>query len=172
MSEVAVMPVASGGDSERARSFSRWVVPELPVLAAIARRTVPAADAEDLVQETLERAWRRWETYDPARGSARVWLAGILFDRVRRRRARSAPPPHQSRLPASDAGPVSIADRVDIERAIDGLPTRQRELVLLYYLADLPINEVAGMLGITAGAAKSQLFDARTHLRAMMKDDQ
>ncbi|WP_196073414.1 RNA polymerase sigma factor [Nakamurella alba] len=153
--------------SELPGSFAAWVTPHLTVLAALGRRVVAAGDAEDVVQEALLRAWRRRSTFDPARGSARAWLVAILLDRARRHRVRSRPDqpfageewtsPHEN-----------IAAGMDVGRAVDTLPLRQRQVVVLYYLVDLPVAEIAEVLGIGEGSVKSHLRDARAGLRTRL----
>jgi RNA polymerase sigma-70 factor (ECF subfamily) len=153
-----------------AAEFGAWVAPHLPALAALAEYQVGAGAAEDVVHETLVRAWRRRETYDPTRGTPRAWLVGVLLDRARRHRMRR---PRTTEV--IDAEPaargVDPTIRVDVERAVGQLPQRQRQLVALHYLADLPIADVASVLGLSAGAVKAQLYDARAKLRSLLETD-
>jgi RNA polymerase sigma-70 factor (ECF subfamily) len=161
---------ASGQPGRTADEFGAWVAPHLPALTALAVHQVGADSAEDVVQETLVRAWRRRETYDPTRGTPRAWLVGVLLDRARRHRVRR-PRPTQviERDPAQS--PPDTATRIDVERAVDQLPRRQRQLVALHYLADLPITDVASVLGVSEGAVKAQLHDARGKLRRLLETD-
>ena len=151
--------------------FDAWVAPHLSMLWALAARTVGAAAAEDVVQETLLRAWQRRETYDPARGSARVWLVAVLLDRARRHRVRGRWPSAGVGDTDSATAVTASSDRVDIEQAVRRLPPRQRQVVALHYLADLPVTEVASLLHISEGAVKAQLFDARRNLRQALEAD-
>lgn len=66
-------------------SFDVWVRPHLPVMQRYAARLAGPSEAEEVVQEALLRAWRRWSTYDHARGTASAWLLAIVRDRARRR---------------------------------------------------------------------------------------
>jgi RNA polymerase sigma-70 factor (ECF subfamily) len=151
-----------------AEDFAEWVRPHLPVLAALAAREVGAADADDVVQDALVRAWQRRSTYRPNRGSARAWLCGVLLDQARRRRLRH---PRATRL-AGEVGAAGSApdDRLDLERAIRSLPGRQRQVITLHYLADLPLAEIAIALGISVGSVKSNLHDARSALRSRLEE--
>ncbi|WP_196073350.1 RNA polymerase sigma factor [Nakamurella alba] len=147
-------------------AFAAWVRPHLAVLSGLAVREVGPADAEDLVQETLLRAWQRRSSYRATRGSERTFLVMILLDKARRARTRAHRDPDQ---PLVHTGPVD-ADGVDLERAIAALPDRQRQVVTLHYLADLPVQDVARLLGISPGSVKSSLFDARAALRPLLEE--
>lgn len=154
--------------------FADWVAPHLPVLAALAVRKVGRADAEDVVQEALVRAWRRRETFRPDRGTPRAWLVAILLDRARRHRLRTRPVElfglRRDREPAAPPPDGPGSNHVDLDRAVAGLPRRQREVITLYYLGDLSVAEVATVLGISAGSVKSHLHDARAALRPRLEE--
>jgi len=174
MTVVREIDESAGDEPERLAStdaaFGEWVAPHLSALWALAAHEVGSAAADDVVQESLLRAWRRWSTYDPLRGTARAWLVAIVLDRSRRHRVRRRP---ETSVPAStelrDAGP-DVAMRVGIEQAVRGLPARQRQVVVLYYLADLALADVAALLNVSQGAVKAQLFDARANLRRLLED--
>lgn len=168
-------PVSPGAPAAPAdgAGFAAWVAPHLTVLSALAVREVGPADAEDVVQEALVRAWRRRETYRPDRGTSRAWLVAILLDRARRHRVRTRPVAlfglHREREPAASA-PDGPAGHLDLGRAVGGLPRRQREVITLFYLADLAVDDVAAALGISPGSVKSHLHDARAALRARLEE--
>jgi RNA polymerase sigma-70 factor (ECF subfamily) len=144
--------------------FAAWVAPHLPVLAAIAVREVGAVHADDVVQEALIRAWGRRATFRAERGSVRAWLVAILLDQARRYRMRTLRT-RPSAAVVPDSGGESVDDRLVVERAVCGLPRRQRQVVTLFYLADLPIAEIADLLGTTPSAVKVHLHAARAALR-------
>lgn len=133
--------------------------------------------AEDAVQEALARAWERTE-----RGmhieSLRPWVAtvagNLLRDRFRRLRAERRA---RDRLGVWRAGgertPVSAAeDRVDLGRALAGLPRREREVAVFRYYLDLEVTEVAAVLRIPEGTAKSRLHRARRALAEALGEAQ
>lgn len=162
---VSRAPAQPGSEDD----FDAWVAPHLRVLSALAVHEVGTDAAEDVVQETLLRAWQRRETYDAARGSARAWLVGVLLDRCRRHRVRFRP--FARTMPGDSPAPTSDAmNRLDVEHAVRQLPARQRHVVVLHYLADLPVAEVAGLLRVTEGAVKAQLHDARAKLRLLLEN--
>jgi RNA polymerase sigma-70 factor (sigma-E family) len=126
--------------------------------------------AEDLVQETLTRLYVVWPRLtrndeDPGGYAHRV-LVNLHTDEWRRRRREqvSADPPDR---PARPSDP----DHVDIVRALAGLGARERQVVVLRHLADLPERTVADLLGISVGAVKSSGFDGLRKLRLALGDD-
>jgi RNA polymerase sigma factor (sigma-70 family) len=149
-----------------AHDFAAWVEPHLPAMTRFAGRLVPGPDRDDLVQDALVRAWRRWPTYDSARGGPLPWLLAIVADQGRRSRVRSRP----GALPLSNDGPtVDLAPAdLDLERAIAGLSARQRIAVDLYYFVDLDIAAVAEVMGCASGTVKATLSQARTRLRELV----
>src|SRR5206468_5844116 len=74
-----------------ADDFTAWVRPHIGAMANLASRMVGATDRDDVVQESLTRAWRRWSTFRPERGTPRAWLLAIVADRCRRSRRRRRP---------------------------------------------------------------------------------
>lgn len=167
--EVVVDAVEASAIPGTADGFANWVSPHLAALAALAERQVGAAAAADVLQEALLRAWRRRETFRPARGTARSWLVAILLDQARRHRMRWRWTSSTSQPPASGlAGPNG--DRVDLERAIARLSRRQRQVVTLYYLADLAVAEVAVALGISESSVKAHLVAARAGLKTLLEE--
>src|ERR1700676_4198288 len=101
--------------------------------AFFAYRLGSRADAEDLTQETLERAFRAWARYDPARASARTWLLAIarnlLIDHFRASAGRRT-------LPLADEPGIeaaSLEPRLGLDprlaAALEGLADREREII-------------------------------------------
>ena len=127
------------------------------------------AEAEDLLQGALERAYRHWDRIcrlgDPERYVRRI-LANASTDRWRRLGRR---PEHV--LPADGSGPAAgdhagdVADRDLLLRALAGLAPRQRAVLILRYYCDLPEAEVADALGCSVGTVKSQASRGLTRLR-------
>ena len=134
-------------------------------MARLAARLVGSTDRDDLLQEALSRAWRRWETYDPERGSPQSWLLAIVADRARRtRRGRRWLP-----LWSDRAEIVAPEGEVDLERAIRGLPKRQRMAVELHYFVGLTTVETGSVMSCAEGTVKSALHDARSNLRRALE---
>jgi RNA polymerase sigma-70 factor (ECF subfamily) len=152
--EVDEQPVAADDEA-----FETWVCPHLQAMANLAARLVGVAERDDIVQESLARAWRKWRTYRPERGTPRTWLLAIVADQARRsgrRRTGELAPDELTMPPGAD---------VDLERAVASLPRRQRLAVHLHYFVDLPVADCARVMGCAPGTVKRALFDARQRLR-------
>lgn len=156
---------SSPGASRSADDFSALVSPHLAAMANLAARLAGGAQREDVVQDALSRAWQRWETYDADRGSPRTWLLAIVADRARRSRRRL---PRLTTRSAAAAVMPQETD-VDLERAIDRLPRRQRMAVELHYFVGLTTSETASVMSCAEGTVKSALHDARSNLRRALE---
>jgi RNA polymerase sigma-70 factor (ECF subfamily) len=148
------------GSSLPTEDFDGWVTPWMADVWRFAVSLSSLDDADDLVQDALARAWVKRAAYDPSRGSPRSWLLAIVADRARRRWTRRPKP--VVLVPA--AVPEPDGHRVDLRRAIAALPERQRTTVFLHYYLDLPVSEVAAVMGCSDGTVKSALHDARRAL--------
>jgi RNA polymerase sigma-70 factor (ECF subfamily) len=144
--------------------FDAWVRPHLAAMQRYAARLTSTADAEDVVQEALVRAWRRRSTYDADRGEPLVWLLAIVRDRARRVRPRQV----LALVEHDRAVELRPAD-VDLARALVGLSPRQREAVDLYYFVDLDIATIAGLMGCAEGTVRATLHQARLALRQRLE---
>jgi RNA polymerase sigma-70 factor (ECF subfamily) len=152
-----------------ADAFRAWVGPHLVAMGRLATRLTSAADSDDVVQESLVRAWRKRSQYDETRGSAQAWLLAIVADRARRHRVRSRPGQELIDVPAVSAGP-DVEGSLDLDNAVAELPGRQRLVVELYYLLGLNIRECAAVMGCSEGTVKSTLHDARARLRGALDE--
>jgi RNA polymerase sigma-70 factor (ECF subfamily) len=144
--------------------FADWVGPHLAAMSHLAARLAGGHGRDDVVQESLARAWRRWETYRPERGTPRVWLLAIVADRSRRSRQQRSSGP----LPAATATAGVNEPDLDLEMAVRQLPRRQRLAVELHYFVDLSVADVAAVMGCSQGTVKSTLFHARAQLRSQL----
>ncbi len=120
-------------------------------------------DAEEVAQETLARAYARWRrvaSYDEP-WVARV-ASNLAIDLWRRRRP-SAPPPADGAASGDVAALVS--ERHALAQSLDRLPRRQREVVVLRYLADLPETDAAAVLRISVGSVKQHCHRGLARLR-------
>lgn len=177
MSDTAAggVPAVSGDPNH---DFARFVVPELDVLLRVAMTmTAQPADAEDLVQDTLLRAYRSIGTFDGAH--PRAWLLTIMrnaqVNRTRRRRPVLLENPDTALdHPADPAGNpeqalLDAAFDTAVDQALRALPVRHRQVVYLVDVAGLSYAETATALGIPAGTVMSRLHRARARIRAHLK---
>jgi RNA polymerase sigma-70 factor, ECF subfamily len=142
------------------------------VYGFFAYRLRSRADAEDLTQETFERALRAWGRYDAARAGVSTWLMTIarnlLVDHMRAE-ARSRQRPVDA--VAEDALPAA-PDRHDlgldpeIERALATLTDRERELIALRFGADMSGPEIAALTGLTLANVQQILSRSLRRMRA------
>jgi RNA polymerase sigma-70 factor, ECF subfamily len=128
-------------------------------------------EAEDATQEAITRAWRRLDQVRPGM-PLRPWFLAIVINQCRNMRrtrwfstARIAnifegPRPHHTDV-----------ERVDVARALARLPNHDRQALFLHFYLDLPIDEVALALGISASAAKGRIYRACHRLRPDLQED-
>lgn len=131
-----------------------------------ARRRLGRSLAEEIASETFIRAFDRRGSFDVSRVDARPWLFGIAANLMRRhwrteRRRLGA----LQRLEASGAEKTSVDERADLVAALDALPAREREALLLFALADLSYEEIADALDVPIGTVRSRLSRARDRIR-------
>ncbi|GIF42387.1 RNA polymerase sigma factor [Actinoplanes xinjiangensis] len=146
-------------------TFEDWVRPHLGAMARLAARLAPHADRDDVVQESLARAWLKRHQYDAARGTPAAWLLAITADQARKaaRRFRG------TRAEIPDDGVAAEWDaRMDVRRAMRQLTGRQRLAVDCYYFAGLSTAETAAVMDCSVGTVKSTLSDARLRLRDLL----
>jgi RNA polymerase sigma-70 factor (sigma-E family) len=127
------------------------------------------SEAEDVAQETLARAFVRWRRI---RSYAEAWVvrvAGNLAIDAWRRRQRVDTDVDTERRGPSAPGPDG--QRVDLHRALDTLSRRQREVIVLRFLADLPEADVAKVLGCSVGSVKQHASRGLATLRTTMGVD-
>lgn len=128
-------------------------------------------EAEDLVQEAFTRAagqWARLERYE----SPESWLRTVAMNLARsrwRRGRRTAAVMLRLRASHTDAPPPS-PDHVALVAALTTLPAAQREALVLFHFADLPVDEIARELGVPSGTVKARLSRGRAALAEQLAD--
>jgi RNA polymerase sigma-70 factor (ECF subfamily) len=169
---------------DRRASFEREALPHLDTLYRVALRLAGnAADAEDLVQETMLRAYRSWDRFTLGT-NAKGWLLTILrhlFINEYRRKRR-----HPESVDLDTIEPFAVFEDVqerdpqgaffdrivddEVLRAVDQLPEAFREAVMLSDVEGLSYEEVAKVLGVPVGTVKSRLYRGRRLLQAKLYD--
>ncbi|WP_375268733.1 RNA polymerase sigma factor [Phenylobacterium sp.] len=158
--------------------MGRLIEPVIPGLRRYANALVrDRAEADDLVQDCLERAVARWGQRR-ADSDTRSWLYAILHNlavsrwRALRRRGTMAP------IQTVDPAFLSMAPtqehelaRSDVLRALDQLPDEQRAVILLVTVEGLSYDETARILSVPLGTVMSRLSRGRARLASAMADD-
>jgi len=150
----------------------RLIVEHIPRLRRYARSLVgDRYVAEDLVQDTLERAWNKFSLWRPG-SDLRAWLFTIMHNvfvnEARRRR-------YEIEQLMEDVPQVSVRatqseqlELRDVDRALRSLPVDQREVLLLVAVEQLTYEEVSNALEIPIGTVMSRLSRARERLRQLL----
>lgn len=169
--------VARVGQARDQEAFAALFDHFAPRLNAYMRKLgADAAQAEELVQETMLSVWDRASAFDPAKAGASTWIYTIArnkrIDAARRFRPeytgddlpdQAAPEPEQHPLEAAQAAR-------SLELAIDELPADQADLLRLAYFDDLPHSEIASRRKLPLGTVKSRLRLALDKLRRALKE--
>jgi RNA polymerase sigma-70 factor, ECF subfamily len=173
-----VDPQEATSDDARRRAFARYVVPELDVLARVATSiTRRPVDAEDLVQDTLLRAFRAIDGFDGAH--PRAWLLTIMrnaeINRTRRRRPELLRDPDTAfdQLAATPSGArerpedIVLGDQFDgvVASAFAALPDKFRRVLELVDLDGLTYAEAANLLDVPEGTVMSRIHRGRKRIR-------
>lgn len=174
-------PATAGAAPDQAALFERHVVPELPLLYRAARRLTPSnAEAEDLVQDTLLRAFRSVHRFDGRH--PRAWLLTIMrnanINRARKKRPDLLDDPdltfeRDERFADDETPEVTVLhDAFDavVEDAFANLDEPFRSVVDLVDLQGRSYAEAADELGVPVGTVMSRLHRARRRIRAELAD--
>jgi RNA polymerase sigma factor (sigma-70 family) len=159
--------VGTEGEGTGFEAWYRAVHPRL--VAAILLSTGRMDDAADVADETMVRALERWN-HVRTMASPDGWAFQVAFNLVRRRGRRRAL--EQTVLRRSAAGRSTTIDGPAGEAwdAVRHLTPRQRQVLVLRYVGDLPEAQIADSLGISRGTVSSTLADAKGALRVALTD--
>ncbi|MCQ4162879.1 sigma-70 family RNA polymerase sigma factor [Roseomonas sp. GC11] len=159
-------------------AFGTLAARHLPRLHGLALRiTGSAAEAEDVAQEALLRAWQHAARFDPARAKLSTWLyriaANLAVDQARRRQGQ-APQPLEEGLPDPAIGPEeALAARQRqalLAEALAALPPRQRAALALAHDQGLSGAEAAAVLETSERAVEGLLHRARRFLAGRLRE--
>ena len=145
------------------------------LLAYATRLTGDRAAAEDVVQETLLRAWRHAEDIVNGKGSVRGWLLtvarNIITDRAR---ARAARPTEVAEAPATqptaDDHAEGVVNTMVVLDALDNLSQEHRDVLVELYYRGRSVAEAATALGVPPGTVKSRSYYALRAMRTVLRD--
>ncbi len=175
------MVMESVSDVNRREFYAQHVLPEIAVLLRVALSiTAQPSDAEDLVQDTLLRAWRSLDSFDGRH--PRAWLLTIMrnaeINRHRRRRPQLLDDPDVEPRQVSDEPAGMSAENVVlggmfdevVESALVALPDRFREVIVLIDIEGFSYSEAAEFLDVPEGTIMSRLHRARTRIRTVLAE--
>ncbi|WP_037888249.1 RNA polymerase sigma factor [Streptomyces sp. NRRL S-87] len=171
----ALLAGLATGDPELAMTFVRRFQHRVYGVAVAVTRD--AALAEDVAQQTFERAWRHAQVYDARRGSVTAWLTTIAHnlavDAVRARRPEPvAPEDLDALLGAVTETPErrALADEAaaGLRAALAGLPREQARALAMAGVYGMTARQVAELEGIPLGTAKTRIRTAMARLRATL----
>jgi RNA polymerase sigma-70 factor (ECF subfamily) len=165
-----IAAVAGGDDSALRELFARHA----PWLAARLRPILPAAEVEDVLQESFLAVWRGARGYRPE-GSPGGWLWGITRRQaalwLRRRGPEGLPLAVLTGPGADDPAEAAVA-RVELAEAVRALGpegSATQEVWRLMYVEDRTVSEVAGLMGVPEGTVKSRAHRVRQLMRAVLR---
>jgi RNA polymerase sigma-70 factor (ECF subfamily) len=141
-----------------------------PIAGQLAVYLGSAEEAQEVTQEAFVRAWTRWgriSRYDDPAAWVRRVAWNLATSRIRRARIALRHWRGQRAELVDGPGP----ERVALERALATLPADQRRAVVLYYLAGLPVAEIAELCRVREGAVRTWLYRARIALAKHLTDE-
>jgi RNA polymerase sigma-70 factor (ECF subfamily) len=130
------------------------------------------ADAEDAVQQALLKCFAARGAYSP-QWAISTWLyralTNVCIDELRRRRSAAVATRASSEIAPRHVRPGPVGERVDLERALAGVPREARMLLALHYVDGLSFVELARIRGISINTVKSQLARGKAIMRKTLE---
>lgn len=171
--DLELLPRIASGDARACRTLVDRHLPRLHALAF--RLTGSSADADEICQDAFVRAWRQARDWRSGQARFATWLHQVVLnlsrDRLRARRA-AEPLDAADALVAAD-DPERAQQQRDrsrlLQQALQGLPERQREALVLCHYQELSNIEAAALLQLSVEALESLLARARRGLRAALQ---
>jgi RNA polymerase sigma-70 factor (sigma-E family) len=142
------------------------------MLRAISLAIGDAARAEDLTQEAFARAYRHWSKVATLeRPVAWVYVVALNAERKRWKRDRNAPMPEREPVTVPDVS-GAVVRTIVVRDALDRLAPRQRAAVVLRYLGDLTVADIAEAMACAEGTVKATLHQALRNLRVDLEESE
>lgn len=168
----ALLVLYGNGDADAARLLAQRLTPR--VLSHAVRVLGDAAEAEDVAQEAMLRLWRIAPEWRQGEAKVSTWLyrvtANLCTDRLRRRRSvdfDSIPEPEDDALGAEDQMQQDTRAQA-LEQALQALPERQRQAVVLRHIEGLANPEIAEALDISVEAVESLTARGKRALKSLL----
>jgi RNA polymerase sigma-70 factor (ECF subfamily) len=172
--DAALMARYAAGDAGAAQALAGRLAPRL-YRFALRALAGDAAEAEDVVQETMLRLWRAAPGWRAEGAQVATWAfrvaANLCTDRLRRRRLRDGPPPPEDLpdgQPGVEARMTATARLAALQAALDALPDRQRQAVLLRHFEGLANPEIAAIMEVGVEAVESLVARGKRGLAAAL----
>lgn len=168
--EALVAAIAQGDES----AFAQLIARHGPRVLALARRLCSAADAEDIVQEVFIRVWQEAVRWQPGKAAYSTWLyrvtLNLSLNQQQRVQARFEPlAAYESDLLCPQPNAEQRLDQEQsvnaLQQALERLPQAQQIAAQLRYSTELPVAEIAQIMGLSRKAVESLLVRARQGLR-------
>jgi RNA polymerase sigma-70 factor, ECF subfamily len=139
------------------------------VVGSVTLITGDRAEAEDAVQEALVKAWRRRD--EPVERLV-AWITVVASNEARSRHRRKTSEARALAKTNESATTVDTSELLDedLRAALQGLPLRERQSAVLFYVNDLSVADIATALGLSEGSIKTLLSRARAHLALALGD--
>jgi len=155
---------------------SHQILEHVPRLRRYARALLGERHAaDDLVQDTLERAWRKFHLWRPG-SDLRAWLFSIMHNvfvnQVRTKRNDMERTMEELPTVAVRATQSDLLEVADVDRALRALSDDQREVLILVAVEEMTYEEVSRTLGIPIGTVMSRLSRARERMRRLIAGEQ
>ena len=164
----------AAGDPASVRAL---VARKLPRLLSLAGRMLgDASAAEDVAQEAFLRVWKQAPRWRPGAARFDTWLyrvaLNLCYDRLRRRRELSyaEPPDRADEAPGPERGLEAADTGRRVSAALQALPDRQREAIVLCHYQELGNIEAAAIMGVSVEALESLLGRGRRTMRVVLAD--
>ena len=170
-----LMARAAGGDQAAFAELYRLSASR--VFGTIVRMLHDHGEAEDLLQEVYTMAWRRIDTFDPARGGAMTWLITLArnrtIDRLRQHRDAQLDDEQVLELPDENPTPAALAEatqeRRRLERCLSQLDPQQCRAVREAFFSGATYSELAARLRVPLGTMKSWIRRSRMQLKICLE---
>lgn len=127
------------------------------------------AEAEDVVQEAFLRAWQRWQKIDGYDEPA-SWVRRVAWNLATSRWRRVVREAKVLRLSSARETAVLQPENVALVAALRQIPPRHRQVIVMHYLADLPVADIAADLAVPRGTVLSWLHRGRAQLAVLLAD--
>lgn len=164
--------------TEQLENFENLVLIHTQTLLRTASRMCRnSSEADDIVQETLLRAWKYWHTFELG-SNCRAWLFRIMINLIHRRRETlSGISEHVSVDEPSVANILRFEPKLEMDEqgalaAIDRLPAEYREIIFLVLVEEFSYKEAALMLNVPMGTIMSRLHRARQMMKKILCREQ